>query len=200
VWACYPTYGKTACDKALVWNWVDNTIGVRDLPDATYAASGLLDYTLADTYNAQTLSYDEVAKAYNQNDYTPADLRLLMCGTTPGIYLADTGTKYGSTAISWMLERTGLAFDDPDTVKTVRSITPRAQAASGTQFYVQLGGSLDAEVAPTWGDPILYTAGSTLKAYGFATGRYLAYRLYGSQAQPVAFKSIDVDLVGRGKY
>lgn len=200
VLVAYPTYGKTACDKALVWNWIDNTLSPRDLPDATYAACGLLDYTLADTYDAQTLTYDEVARAYNQNDYTPADLRLLICGTAPGIYLADTGTKFGLTSIEWMLERTGLAFDDPDTVKTMLSLTPRAQAATGTQFYVQLGGSMDAEVAPTWGEPILYTVGSTLKAYGFASGKFLAYRLYGSQSQPVAFKSIDVDLQARGKF
>lgn len=202
VLVCYPSFGSTTCNKALVWNWEDNTLASRDLPNVTYAAAGLLDYTVADTWLADPDNWIDDATLWGQNDYTPADARLMFASSAPAIYLADKGTKFGATAISWMIERTGLAFDDPDTVKTIKSLTPRAQAAAGTQFYVQLGGSLDAEKSPDWGEPILYTVGGMIngKAHGFATGKFLAYRLYGTQAQPVAFKSIDLDIEGRGKF
>lgn len=200
VWICYPEPGQTVCTKALVWNWLDGSFGVRDLQNVTYCAAGLINYSASDSYDAQTLTYDEASRAYNQNDFAPNDFRMILATTAPGLYISGAGTKYGSSAISWLLERTGLAFDDPDTVKVIKSLTPRAIAANGTQFYIQFGGSMDAEVAPTWSDPVLFTVGTSLKAYSMASGKYLAIRLYGSQSQPVKFKSFDVDVQPMGKY
>src|SRR3990172_7351213 len=34
VWICFPETGNTHPNKALVWNWKDNTWGFRDLPSA----------------------------------------------------------------------------------------------------------------------------------------------------------------------
>lgn len=200
VWICYPTYGQTSCDKALVWNWADNTFGTRDLPNATYAACGLLDYTVTATYDASTDTYDDVSTAYNQNDYTPADSRLLMTTTAPLIALCDSGTTYSGTAISAMLERTGLAFDSPDMVKTWRSITPRISAVIGTVVYIQFGGSMDPSISPTWGDVVTFTVGTDTKAFSSQSGRFLSYRIYSTGRQAWSVKSIDVDFTVRGPY
>lgn len=197
---CYPGIGQSVCTKALAWNWNTGAWSPRDLQSATYGASGLITYSTGDTYDSATETYDTIARAYNQNDFTPNDPRLVFTELGPKLTLQDSGTTLSGSNISWMIERTGLAFDDPDTVKTATRLVPRAIAANGTQFYVQAGGSMSAEESPTWTDPVLYTVGSSRWADLFATGRFLSYRLYGSQSQPVRFKSLDVQIVGAGRY
>lgn len=201
VWICYPYQGASSCTKALIWNWQDNTFGTRDLPNVTYAASGLLDYTQGNTWaDYSGVTWADLNKAWNGNDYTPADSRLILASTLPRLYLADARSTFAGTNIAATLERTGMAFDDPYSVKTIRAIYPRIKAVSGTQVYVQLGASMDAEIAPTWGDPVLYTVGTTFKADSFATGRFLALRVYSTGKQGWSVKSMDVDLVARGAY
>ena len=200
VWICYPSPGMTSCDKALVWNWESNTLGQRDLPNATYAASGLLTYPAGLSFDADVGTYDSADGAYNVNDFGPNDARLVMTSASTALYLADSGTDFAGTAITGMLERTGLTFDAPDLVKTWRSITPRVTAAAGTVLYIQFGGSMSSEEAPAWGDVITYTVGTSRKAFGFASGRYLSLRIYSTGAQGWSIKSIDADVVVRGGY
>lgn len=200
VWICYPYIGTDVPNRALVWNWTDNTFGMRELPNAPYAASGLLTYPQGLTMDALVGTTDSLEGYIDQNDFTPSDSRFIMCSTLPALYLADSGTSYGGTPISAQIERTGLVFGDPDTVNTWISMTPRIDAAAGTVVYIQFGGSMTTDVAPTWSDPITFTVGTDFKAYGFATGRYLAYRIYSTGAQGWAVKSIDCDVKPLGKY
>lgn len=199
VWVGYPSIGASYPDKALVWSWIDNAWGIRDLPNATYAAAGLLEYDAADTWAADPDDWIDDSTLWGQNDFTPSDARFIMASTAPAIYLADSGTTYAGTTINASIERTGLVFDNPDVVKTWVSMTPRIRAAAGTVVYIQFGGSMSAEVAPTWSDPIEYTVGTSVKAFGFASGRYLAYRIYSTGKQGWSVKSIDCDIKPRGR-
>ena len=113
--------------------------------------------------------------AIDANDYTPSDSRLIIGGTAPGLFLADSTGTFAGSSVPALLERTGMAFGDPDTTKLLKSITPRVNAAAGTVLTIQFGGSMSAEVAPTWSDPIAYTVGTDTKAFNFAQGRLLAF-------------------------
>lgn len=199
VWVCYPPVGETTCTRALIWNWVDNTIGMRDLPSANYAASGLLNYDVGMTFDDDDGTYDDAYGAYNQDDFAPNDHRLIFAASK--IYLADSSNYFDTTAISMRLERTGLAFGDPDTFKTMKALTPRLIGPEGTEVSVQFGGSPSAEIATTWRDPVTYTIGqSSPKVYDFVSGRFLAYRISSSSAQGVSLKSIDIEFEFTGKH
>jgi hypothetical protein len=201
VWICYPSFGATACARALVWNWVDNTFGVRELDNVTYAASGLLNYTQGNTWaDYSSTAWKDLAGAWNANDYTPADSRLIMATTGPKILLADVRGTFDGTPMTALLERSGMAFGDPSTVKCWKGIRPRIDAPAGTVVMIQLGGAMDAEQAPSFGDWIPYTVGSTYKADGFYTGRFLAYRIRSTSVQPWRIKSMDAEFVPMGKY
>ncbi len=200
VWVAYPSVGNSTPNRALVWNWIDNTWGIRTLPNATCAASGLLYYPTGTSYDAATGSYDDAAGAYDANDFTPNDARFIMGSTAPALYLADSGNTYAGSTIPAQIERKGLVFGDPDTVKTWISMTPRISAPNSTRVYVQFGGAMTSDVEPTWGDAVAFTVGTDFKAYGFATGRYLAYRIYSSGAQGWSVKSIDCDVKPMGKF
>lgn len=200
VWVAYPSLGMSFPDRALVWNWIDNTWGVRDLPNATYAAAGLLYYPAGLSTDALVGTTDSLAGATDQNDFRPSDSRLIMSSTAPALYLADSGSSFAGTAISAQIERTGLVFSDPDRTKTWLSITPRIEAAAGTVVYIQFGGAMKIGDAPTWSDPVAFTVGTDEIAYGFATGKYLAYRIYSTAAQAWAVKSLGCEYSVGGRY
>ena len=197
---CYPEVGESVCTKAFAWNWDSDTWGPRDLPSVNHAASGMLDYSVSASYDAQTDSYDDAAGLIDQNEYTPADARLIMASSAPALYLADAGSSFAGTAVEAVLERTGLSFDDPETVKLIRSVTPRIDAPAGTVLTIYAGGSMDAEQAPTWSAGVTYAVGSTRKADLFASGRFLALRIESSGGQKWRVKSLSVDVQPMGAY
>lgn len=200
VWICYPYAGSAACTKALVWNWNDGTFSPRDLPNATYASSGLIGASNALTWGADTLTWGEKIGSWNKNDATPAESKLVISSTSPALYLADSGATFAGTAITGQLERTGLAMDDPNRVKTLKTLFLRVDAAAGTVLSVELGGAMTAGESPTYGSPMSFVVGSQTKVDGFATGRFLAYRITSIGNQAWSVKSLDLDYAINGLY
>lgn len=200
VWVCFPESGQSACTLALVWNWQDDTFGVRQLSNATYGASGQVLYSSASTWASDAGTWASDTTTWNNDGYAATESRLLLSTSTPLISLVDTGGQFAGVTPNCTLERTGMAFDAPETVKTVRSIVPRVDAVPGTVIGFQVGGSMDAEVSPTWSAVSSYTVGTTRKVDLFATGRFLSVRAVSSTDQPWRIKSYDLDIQKQGNY
>lgn len=200
VWICYPNVGQSTCTSALVWNWDTDTWAVRSLPNITHASAGLLGYTSSDAWSADSASWDSDSTAWNQDDLASPSAKMLIASTAPGIYLVDSGTTFAGAAISSTLERSGMAFDDPERVKAIRSLVPRIDAPMGTQIQISFGASMTAEQSPTWSAPVTYTVGSSFKADSFAAGRFLAVRFSDSGGARWRIKSFTVDVVPMGTY
>lgn len=199
-WVCYPSVGSTYCDRALIWNWESNTFGLRELPNVNHAASGLLEYSAGETWNADSDPWDSDDSAWNQDEFGPTEPRLLMASNDDKIYVADSGGSFDGTAFDAYAERDGLAFDAPDDFKLMRSITPRVRAANGTTLSIRMGGSADAEAAPVFSPPVTYTVGTSRKADSFASGRFMAYRISSSGGSKWRIKSMSVDLQPMGQF
>ena len=200
VWICFPQTGQTACTQALVWNWQDDTFGVRDLNNATYGASGQISIGGTSTWATDAGTWDSDTTSWNSDGFGASESRLLLTTKLPLIVLTETGAQFNGVNPTCTLERTGMAFDTPDVVKTVRSIVPRVDAAMGTVINFQVGGSMDAEVAPTWSAVSSYTVGTTRKVDLFAAGRFLAIRATSTSAQAWRIKSYDMDVQAHGAY
>lgn len=200
VWVCFPETGQSACTLALVWNWIDDTFGVRQLPNATYGDSGQVVTSTNATWASDTNSWASDTTTWNNDGSGVAQARLLLTSTNPLITLTETGGQFDGVTPNCILERTGMAFDAPDVVKTIRSLTPRIDAVAGTVLSFQFGGSMDAEVAPVWSPAVSYTVGSTRKVDAFATGRFLSMRVTSSSVQPWRLKSYDADIISHGLY
>lgn len=200
VWVCFPETGQSACTLALVWNWNDDTFGVRMLNGATYGASGQILVSANSTWASDTQTWDQDTTTWNSDGFGAAQSRLVLTEGAPLIVLTETGAQFNGVNPTCTLERTGMAFDAPDLVKTIRSIVPRVDAAAGTVLSVQVGASMDAEQSPTWSGVSTYVVGTTRKVDLFATGRFLSVRFFSSSAQPWRIKSYDVDLISHGMY
>ena len=199
-WICFPETGSTTCSRAIIWNWIDNTFSLRDLNQVTYGLSGQYEYASSDPYDSDVGSYDSDTTVYDVTDIPLTKTRFLMCNANQDLLGFDIGTDFNGTAFSASIERTGLSFDAPDTVKMIRGIYPRIVGQTGATVYIQGGGAMDTEGSYSWSDPVPYVIGTTYRADMFASGRFLAYRIYSTANFNWRIKSIDVDVVSMGTY
>jgi hypothetical protein len=199
-WVCFPPTGSSVCTRALIWNWVDNTFTIRELSNVTYGCSGQFDYASDQTWAADTNDWSSDATTWSQSDMPLSTAKVLLCSTTPLLISMDTGSDFHGTSFTASIERTGLAFDAPDRVKTIRAVFPRVDGTTGQTIYVQIGASMDVEGSITWSDAVPYVIGTTYRVDSFATGRFLAYRVYSTASINWRIRSMDFDIVLRGKY
>ena len=202
VWVCYPELGKSACTKALVWNWIDKTWSIRTLDNVTYGAAGQLADAATKTWAAQNYAWDDATFAWDENELSQAQERLLLCTTSPLIVAADvTGTRNGAAYTSYA-ERTGLTFGDPDIVKLSSGLRVRVDAAQGTKIQFELGATMNPEQAVSWGTPFQYTVGTTPNNQIdlFASGKFLALRVTSLDNQPWRVTSYGTPLKTAGRY
>ena len=199
-WVCFPTSGNSTCNRALIWNWAENTLSLRELSGVTCGTSAQFDYTTDPSWAANAQPWSEDITRWNQSDLALAQNQLVLGSTAPLLSLADSGVDFHGSAFTAILERTGLAFDAPDRVKLARALYPRIDGATGQSVYIQLGGAMDVEGAITWSDPVAYVIGSSFRADSFASGRFLAWRIYASGSFAWRVRSIDIDVVVQGAY
>lgn len=200
VWICYPKQGVEACNEALIWNYKQNTFGVRELPNVTSGAWGKVDSSASDTWNADADPWNLDDTTWNQVSVSLADQRLVTASTASRLYLMDQGGTFSGSDISQRLERSGLAFGDALQMKLVRKVRPRIDAPAGAVISVQVGSAMKAEDAPIWQPAVNFRVGTDFEVNTFASGRYLAFRFTSTTASQWRMRSFDVDLVPMGAY
>ena len=198
IWICFPEINESACTKALVWNWQANTIGVRELPDATGGNTGVVDANLADTWDAADEPWASDPDKWNQAATTRTATRLNLSSLDSRILLVDSTAEFAGTPVSAMLERTGLSLDAPDKVKLIRGVRPIFDGSIGGTVQIQVGASMEPQTPPTWSDPVDFTLGETIQADTYAAGRFLALRITSDTAIQWRIKRLllDVELQG----
>lgn len=200
VWVCFPELGKQACTLAAVWNWATGAWAIRPLNNATFGAVGQIDYSILSTWAASGDTWADASSAWNQDELSPAQSRLLTTHSIPAIRAVDVSARFDGAVFTSRLERVGMAFDAPDRVKLLKRVWPRIDAAVGTKIQIQVGGTNDVETPVVWSAPVTYTVGSTTKADLFASGRFLAIRFQSLDNQPWRIRSYDLDVQTQGYF
>lgn len=201
VWICFPYGSSETCNKACVWNWRDKSWGLRNLSNVTYGAFGQFNYSSStSSWSSDSDPWSADFTTWAENEYSPAEARLLLCRSTPLITLEDTGTSDLGTQISSQLERTGISMGDPYSVKTLSAIYPRIEGNAGEVISIQFGASMYPDSEPEWQTAQSFTIGSSVKVDSFATGRFLAVRFAHADYGVWRMKSFDVDYINSGAY
>jgi hypothetical protein len=201
VLVCFPSDAFEVCTKALVWNWKDNTFGIRELSNVTYGSTGQV--TLAsstDTWAGDTETWAEDSSTWGESDYAPNTPRLIFTRTTPGLAMFDaTGKDFGVDFTATM-ERTGLHFDAPTQVKLCRGVRPVIDGPMGATVYVQIGAAMFPDQAPVWQTASAFTIGTDIETFAFASGRFLSIRFYSTANLPWRIRSCQMDVIAQGGY
>jgi hypothetical protein len=187
VWFCFPTGSNTWADLAVIWNWKDNTVGVRDLPaDISFIASGIVPTDASNlTWDSDSESWDDDNSIWDKRPFGNLTLSLLLVDTTnTKMYLGEDTNAFDGTAFASYIERKGLAVAgvdragkpkaDPGSMKLVHRLFFRG--AVGT-FNVKVGYQQKEGEAVTLSSAQTFVAGTTEYLDFTVSGRLITVRV-----------------------
>jgi len=176
MWICFITnsVAGTFADIALIWNWKENTWGIRDLPDVPHIAYGLIDKTgvTSKIIDDQTQIIDTDTSVIDGSPFSSGQLRLAGVGNATAndklIEFDITTQEQGANLVSF-LERTGIIvigkdqFGEPKldqtSLKLLSRLWLKLEATGAVDVYI--GSQSTIEGAITWSGPFPYTVGVT---------------------------------------
>lgn len=177
IYVAYPDIGSTACDKAMVWNYVDNTVSFRDLPNTTFAYYGAVDSLLSESWASDTDGWSFDLTLWGSLGYVPPNTSVLVASQDQQLYLLDDESSYNGVSATSYIAKQGLHFGEPEKVKLIRSIRPRITGSTGQSISVSVGwNNYDPYTEPTWSNPVPFTIGSQVPVDIMQSGRYLAIK------------------------
>jgi len=202
-WFCFPTVGNTFPDIALVWNWKDDNLSVRELPGARHIAEGITDPVVEDGVDALGGTADQLTGIYDQRFYDPISRQLLMAedeDTEVTLSQLDTGETFNGTVITADLRRDGIPLNEGKSTKQgkrrVRRVTPYISGTIGSAVQVRVGTQVNDRYDDIqWSDWKDYTIGVTRKLDFRVTGRYMSLHIRSNENAEFVYDGCDIDVV-----
>ena len=200
VWICYPQSGATFPDTAVIFNYKENTFGVRELPASPYIARGIvnpsdaLDWTEAGTWDDDLTEWD--SRVYN-----PAQTRLMLAdASNTKLFLLDTTNQFDDISFDSWIERTGLHLDDPSQIKLVKKVHLNMEktGSPSENVEVMVGSSNYPEEAVAWSGPYAFNPETQNKIDTLVSGKYLALRVQSSANVGWKLNSYGMDVANNG--
>ena len=206
----FPNEGTDGCNRAAVYNYVDNIWTYYDLP---YVYGGYrANVSTLVTYTTVTSTYEIGGSYLDQDDSIKKTFVFLgdadsAHSLTKSLYAFDLQGPGSSVAFpidtnatkGWTLIREGIDLDelgaDLKGYKVINSIYPQARLEPGAQpinFYV---GATDYSNIPVVYDPVQTFDGNTLYKLDYnMSGRYLSIKITHNDYRYVNLLGFDVDL------
>lgn len=199
VFVCYTSIGSTTPNKALVWNYKQNTVSYRTIPNLNHANYGFIENTLAGTWAADSDPWGSDLTAWNGPDYVPNMGRVLMASNDSALYMLDAAASYAGVLPNSYLERRGLSFGEAESIKLVKSIRPRIVGNTGDTVTIKIGSQSDPYADPTY-TTMTHTIGSTVSNDCMVSGRYIAIWFGSGTAYQWKLDSYDVEVDAQGAW
>lgn len=197
---CFPENGASRPTLAIVWNYIDNTLGVRELQNAAFIGFGLVDLTAALTWDGVTGTWDEQKLLWNTRSFNPQQQDMLLCDPVASKFQhLDQGNQNDGADMNVLLERVGHTIvpgqsgGQPITSLRRRKLLHRVWPRMvGGPVQVQVGAQEDITLPIAWGEVKSFDPATQKFVDAKATGRLLAIRF--SSATDVAWDLEGYDL------
>lgn len=212
IWFGFPETGAAFPNKAVIWNYRENSWGVRDIPSVLHAANGVLDSTTsgAPTYDSQAVAYDGYGAPYGLQTYNPATRRFALAGSNSSkIFEAGQGSDFDGSDFTASIRRNQFPFfpgrngepvRDTAIQKLVTKVTPQLAGDVGTVVNIYVGQSQLPDASPSWAGPFPFTIGTTEFVTPFVSARIPGFRFEstGTGAWELGGYRVEMQNVGRG--
>jgi hypothetical protein len=176
--ACYPSGSSTVVDKALIWNWKDNTFSFRDLPDTSHISSGIAEITAGATWSGATLTWDADSDPWGSTNYDNVVKNIVFADVTnTKIYRDNKGNKKDTVTMDAYIERSGYDLGDPQSVKFVSAVYPQLEVSGDNTVNVYIGRQMSTEDAITWEGPVAFNPNSQSKVSCRVSGKYFGIKI-----------------------
>lgn len=207
IWVCFPSSGATFCNRALIWDAINNTWSPEQLlPDVSCGALGFVSDTAPDeTWDADTATWDSDSSVWDSVAYSSARQSLVLgkpndVTPTQSLFLEqDRGLTANGAAFDSLVGKYGMDFGEPGRVKLARRVYLDVDASAGTQLLIRLGAQQEARGSVQWSPEQTYTIGGGRDYVDlFARGRFISLeaRSTASAAWRLPSFGIEYDFVG----
>ena len=213
MWACYVSSGNLTnvqCDKALVWNWANQTFTERDLPETSMIGYGIEGDPLSSaswsadtsTWANNTLNWNTAGASAFSN--TAGKSLVMASATDTKMYRHETGNTKDGTNMTSYIERTGITVDEsgqsnPSTVKSVTAIWPKMTlSTAGTDVNVYVGAQMSTESAISWEGPYTFNPDDQSKVPVRVTGKYIGVKFESTGDQTWRLDGYSLDVKNAG--
>ena len=174
---CFPEGESTYCNKAVIWNWVDNTFSLRDLPDLSHIAMGISQITTGATWDDHTEDWDDSPGMWGAEQYGNVLNNLVFC--SPGdtkLYRDGFGEKEDTTNMTSYIERTGLALGDQSALKHVQAVWPKIDITGDNVVRVYVGTQMSPDGDIKWQGPTEFNPTTQSKVSCRNSGKYFGVK------------------------
>jgi len=189
VWICYPEQNQLWCNKAMIWNYINNTWHTRDIPKCSTIKGGVITQSTTDEWDDESsLDWDdEFDKDWASRNYSPL-------ADTPVAAEQQLVKFEGITSDDALAERDGIVIDQVDDWHMIRRIFPRA---TGDAFSVCIGDQSVIGAPVNWCVTQTFTPATDHKLDARVTGRAFAMRITGSADWKMSEIGFDFVKAGR---
>jgi hypothetical protein len=201
VWVSIPEGNSDWLTKTYIIDTEVGTIGVRDVPNLSYIARGVVKPNVDISWDSDSKGWDVDSTFWNQQTYSATEDSLLFVSALDSkLYsLASTMTADGQPMYS-MLERVGMNIGDFTQRKIITKIIPRLEGGEGETIYIRVGGQSLFNQPVEWTDPIPFVIGTDLAIDVIVDGRLVSVRFEGTTNAVWKLHQYTVQWVDQGLY
>lgn len=207
VWFCFPLSGNAYPNMAMIWNWQDNTLTLRQLNDVSHIEPGLLS-DVPGTWAGASGTWDAQTAVWDVRPYGAAENSLIQVRpNATALTLTESTNLFSGSAMTSSVERTGIAVPfvagkapDFSAYKFIRSIWPRIEGTDGGQVSISVGTQNQIDGSVTWESPVLYTIGTTQKIDCRVAGRLLAVKIESTSDVEWRLHGYEIDVQPGGRF
>lgn len=179
MWICYCStalpYGSDYCDRAVIYNWKEDTWTIRDLPKVFSGAVGIVDPKTSDAWNDDPATWEKDNTAWYEGSYDQLKTKILLSSINNSkIYLVGDTATFDGQPFNCMIERTGIYLGDDRMMKTVSALIPHMTGRAIAKIYI--GHSTLQDGPYTWKGPFDFGLGVQYKLDCKSVGRYVGVR------------------------
>ena len=198
--ACYPSGSATFCDKALIWNWKENTLSIRDLPDLAHINSGIAEIVAGATWASSTSTWDAGSGAWGTKNYAGVLKNLVFADpVSTKLYRDDSGNQDDTTDMTAYIERTGYDLGDPSSVKFVRAVWPKIEVSGSNTINVYVGSQMSTEEGVTWEGPTTFNPNTQSKVSCRVTGKFFGVKFESTGDFDWKLHGVEFEVQPRGR-
>ena len=201
----YPTTGQTLGNRALMYDFVSGDIGFRDMPQVSCAAEGaaLEDVGDLNTWDGSPPDdlWDTGSEPWSA-EVKPQTIDDVIVGGAFGFAMISTSGEaaFIDGPIVASLEKSGLAFGDPQRRKMINRVWPKITGAEGEAVQFRLGGQEVSGGPTTTLATIDFQIGQNAPIDCFIQGRFLYMEISSSGGSGWRLGSIDVEFRDVGAF
>lgn len=179
IWICYQATEDAILngysDRAMIWNWIENTWTVRDIPELLFGTFGVLDPQAPDDWDSDDAPWDSDTTIWGNASYNPAKSKIILVSKeNKKVYMVGDTTLFDEQTFRCRLEKSNMYDGNDQSIKHVTTITPHIRGDGDVDIYL---GTNYIQDAPTeWHGPYRYRIGKDYKINCRISGRYIGIR------------------------